>query len=56
MALDKIKNILEAVLVTADRPMKVPQLEALFEEDEDKIKYVRQERSYPFTNELIVSF
>ena len=36
MTLEKLKNILEAVLLSADRPMKVPQLEALFEEDEDK--------------------
>ena len=36
MIMDKLKNILEAVLLAADRPMKVPQLETLFEEDEDK--------------------
>jgi len=36
MTMEKLKNILEAVLLSADRPMKVPQLEALFEEDEDK--------------------
>jgi len=36
MTMDKLKNILEAVLLAAERPMKVPQLEALFEEDEDK--------------------
>ena len=36
MTMDKLKNILEAVLLSADRPMKVPQLEALFEEDDDK--------------------
>jgi len=36
MTMDKLKNILEAVLLAAERPLKVPQLEALFEEDEDK--------------------
>jgi segregation and condensation protein B len=36
MTMEKLKNILEAVLLSADRPMKVPQLETLFEEDEDK--------------------
>ncbi len=36
MTLDKLKNILEAVLLAAERPMKVPQLETLFKEDEDK--------------------
>ncbi len=36
MTMDKLKNILEAVLLAAERPMKVPQLEVLFEEDEDK--------------------
>ncbi len=36
MTMDKLKNILEAILLAAERPLKVPQLEALFEEDEDK--------------------
>jgi segregation and condensation protein B len=34
--MEKLKNILEAVLLSADKPMKVPQLEALFESDEDR--------------------
>jgi segregation and condensation protein B len=34
--MEKLKNILEAVLLSADKPMKVPQLEALFEADEDR--------------------
>lgn len=36
MTLEKLKNILEAILLSADRPMKVTQLEALFEEGEDR--------------------
>lgn len=36
MALEKLKNILEAILLSAEKPMKVPQLEALFETDEDR--------------------
>ena len=36
MTLDKLKNILEAVLLSADHPMAVPQLDALFSDDEDR--------------------
>ena len=36
MTLEKLKNIIEAILLSADRPMAVPQLEALFEGDEDR--------------------
>lgn len=36
MTLEKLKNMVEAVLLSADRPLKVPQLEALFEADEDQ--------------------
>ena len=35
MTLDKLKNILEAVLLAADKPMSVQQLDAIFEGDED---------------------
>ncbi len=35
MQLDKLKNILEAVLLAADRALTVPQFEALFTLDED---------------------
>ncbi len=36
MELKKLKNILEAVLLAAERSMTVPQLEALFELDEER--------------------
>ena len=36
MILDKLKNILEAVLLAADKPMSVQQLDAIFEGDEDR--------------------
>lgn len=36
MKLEKLKNIVEAILLSADRPMMVPQLDALFETDEDR--------------------
>lgn len=36
MELQKIKNILEAVLLSADHPMSVAQLDALFEDDSDR--------------------
>ncbi len=36
MQLEKLKNIIEAVLLAADRPLNVPQLDALFELDEDR--------------------
>jgi len=36
MTLDKLKNILEAVLLAADKPMSVQQLDAVFEGDEDR--------------------
>jgi len=36
MTLDKLKNILEAVLLSADKPLKVPQIETLFDKDEDR--------------------
>lgn len=36
MELNKLKNILEAVLLAAERSMTVPQLEALFELDEER--------------------
>lgn len=35
MTLDKLKNILEAVLLAAEKPMSVQQLDAIFEGDED---------------------
>ena len=36
MTLDKLKNILEAILLAADKPMSVQQLDAIFEGDEDR--------------------
>lgn len=36
MELQKLKSILEAVLLSADKPMEVRQLEVLFEADEDR--------------------
>lgn len=36
MTLDKLKNILEAVLMAADKPMTVQNLDAIFEGDEDR--------------------
>jgi len=36
MQLEKLKNILEAVLLSADHPMEVRQLERLFDADEDR--------------------
>lgn len=36
MTLDKLKNILEAVLLSADKPMDVPHLDAIFDGDEDR--------------------
>lgn len=36
MELQKIKNIIEAVLLSADHPMSVAQLDALFETDVDR--------------------
>lgn len=36
MELNKIKNILEAILLATDRTLSVPQLEALFELDEER--------------------
>jgi segregation and condensation protein B len=36
MTIEKLKNILEAILLSADKPLKVPQLEVLFESDEDR--------------------
>jgi segregation and condensation protein B len=36
MTLDKLKNIVEAVLLSADKPLKVPQIESLFEKDEER--------------------
>ncbi len=36
MELQKLKDILEAVLLTADRPLTVPHMEALFSLDEDQ--------------------
>ena len=36
MELQKLKNILEAVLMSADKPMDVRHLEKLFEADEDR--------------------
>lgn len=36
MTLDKLKNILEAVLLATDKPMSVQQLDAIFEGDEDR--------------------
>ena len=36
MDITKLKNILEALLLTTDRPLTVPQLEGLFELDEEQ--------------------
>ena len=36
MTLDKLKNIVEAILLSAERPMKLPQIETIFAEDEDR--------------------
>jgi segregation and condensation protein B len=36
MTLEKLKNILEAVLMAADKPMTVQQLDAIFDGDEDR--------------------
>ena len=36
MTLDKLKNILEALLLATDKPMTVQQLDAIFEGDEDR--------------------
>ncbi|MCW9014428.1 MAG: SMC-Scp complex subunit ScpB [Gammaproteobacteria bacterium] len=36
MELQKLKNILEALLMSADNPMEVRQLEKIFEADEDR--------------------
>ena len=36
MTLDKLKNILEAVLLAADKPMTVQHLDAIFNGDEDR--------------------
>ncbi|HEB81677.1 MAG TPA: SMC-Scp complex subunit ScpB, partial [Gammaproteobacteria bacterium] len=36
MDIKKLKNILEAVLLAADRTLTVPQMEALFELDEER--------------------
>ena len=36
MTLDKLKNILEAILLAADKPMSVQQLDAIFEGDEER--------------------
>ncbi len=36
MTIEKLKNIVEAILLSAERPMKVPQIETIFAEDEDK--------------------
>lgn len=36
MTLDKLKNILEAVLLATDKPMTVQQLDVIFEGDEDR--------------------
>lgn len=36
MTLDKLKNILEAILLSADKPMDVPHLDAIFDGDEDR--------------------
>ena len=36
MQLQKLKNVLEAVLLSADKPLAVPYLETLFELDEDR--------------------
>ena len=36
MTLDKLKNILEAILLAADKPMSVQQLDAIFNGDEDR--------------------
>lgn len=49
MTLEKLKNIVEAILLSADRPLKVPQLEALFEEEDrptrDEIRQALDELS-----------
>ena len=36
MQQNKLKNVLEAILLSADRPLKLNQLAALFEEDKDR--------------------
>ncbi|MFC1589773.1 SMC-Scp complex subunit ScpB [Pseudomonadota bacterium] len=36
MTLDKLKNILEAILLSADKPMDVTHLDAIFNGDEDR--------------------
>ena len=36
MELQKLKNILEAILMTADKPKDVRELDAMFETDQDR--------------------
>ncbi|TNF34577.1 MAG: SMC-Scp complex subunit ScpB, partial [Gammaproteobacteria bacterium] len=36
MELQKLKNIIEAILMTADKPKDVRELEAMFESDQDR--------------------
>ena len=35
MELQKLKNIIEALLLSADKPLDIRHLESLFEQDED---------------------